>query len=240
MLESSLWTQIIHTNNTWTTTKTILDYSSLSFAYHISSWKHLWEEGDISFHRWRNRAAGRSSRAPDSAKVCLTSKALVLHTKWGKLQRDPLDPVNAVKAFGSMCSSKLEPRGCKWVLMNIYCIHTSCGLFSKYRFRSVWEDWQSEHSFIRRSQPNPKALSTTESVFLASPFGFHSQPLLVVCALPQDTLNTGLLSFLDLFWIRNRQWMVTVNISGELTMRQHHAQFFIIVLNMPKSPPSYS
>lgn len=136
-----------------------------------------------------------------------------------QLQREPLDPVNAVKASGNMCSSKLAPRVANefWWIFTIHTHLVGCSLSTGFEVSGKTGRVSTVSS--RVSQPNPKALSTTESVF-GQPLWFsefHSQPLLVV---PCPPLHTGLLSFLHFFWIRNGQWMVAVNISGELTMRQ--------------------
>ena len=89
-----------------------------------------------------------------------------------------------------------------------------CQVWLKYKIQSLNYTFESQAFLPGRestissgvSQPNPKALSTTESVF-GQPLWFPLSAF-VSCSVPspaQDTLNTGLLSFLDLFWIRNRQ-----------------------------------
>lgn len=47
-----------------------------------------------------------------------------------QLQREPLDPVNAVKASGNLCSSKLAPRAANefWWIFTIYTHLVGCSL----------------------------------------------------------------------------------------------------------------
>lgn len=59
-----------------------------------------------------------------------------------------------------------------------YLLYTqSCGLFSKYRCRGVWEDWQSEQSFIRSESDKSQSSGQQLSQGLTSPFGFLSSTL---------------------------------------------------------------